>query len=91
MQKDNMNLNGLYAGFGKVIEGLEVVDKIAETEVKPAEDENSEASTPVNAPVIKSIRVETYGVDYGEPETVNTFDYYTWLMQQYNSSNSSSK
>ena len=91
MQKDNMNLNGLYAGFGKVIEGLEIVDKIAETEVKPAEDEKSEASTPVNAPVIKSIRVETYGVDYGEPETVNTFDYYTWLMQQYNSSNSSSK
>lgn len=91
MQKDNMNLNGLYAGFGKVIEGLEIVDKIAETEVKPAEDEKSEASTPVKAPVIKSIRVETYGVDYGEPETVNTFDYYTWLMQQYNSSNSSSK
>ena len=91
VQKDQSSLDGLYAGFGKVIEGLEVVDKIAETEVKPAEDENSEASTPVNAPVIKSIRVETYGVDYGEPETVNTFDYYTWLMKQYNSSNSSSK
>lgn len=90
MQEDNTNLNGLYAGFGKVTEGLEIVDKIAETEVQTATDENSEASTPVEAPIIKSIRVETYGIDYGVPETVDTFDYYTWLMKQYSSSSSSS-
>lgn len=83
MHEDNFNLNGMYAGFGKVIEGMDIVDKLAETEVEAAENENSEASTPVNAPVITSIKVETYGVDYGIPETLNTFDYYTWLMQQY--------
>ena len=93
MQEDNTNLNGLYAGFGKVIEGLDVVDAIAKVEVKAADDdtdENSEETsedevkeTPVNPPIIKSIRVETYGVDYGEVETVEPFDYYTWLMQNY--------
>ena len=83
MHEDNFNLNGMYAGFGKVIEGMDIVDKLAETEVEAAENENSEASNPVNAPVITSIKVETYGVDYGIPETLNTFDYYTWLMQQY--------
>lgn len=85
MQKDNTNLDGLYAAFGKVTddEGLAVVDKLAETEVKPAEGENGEASTPVTAPVITSIRVETYGVDYGTPETEKPFDYYSWLMQNH--------
>ena len=89
MHEDNFNLNGLYAAFGKVIEGMDVVDKIAETEVKPAESEKDEASTPVNAPVITKITVETYGVDYGLPETNDTFDYYSWLMKQYNNNNSS--
>ena len=95
MQADNYNLNGLYAGFGKVIEGMDVVDSIAKVEVTSGDedtDEETEAAedaetetgdTPVDPPVIKSIRVETYGVDYGEVETVDVFDYYTWLLQNY--------
>ena len=86
MNVDNDNLNGLYAGFGKVIEGLDVVDKIANVEVV-TRDSNAEEGLdkPVNPPVIKSITVETFGIDYGEPETMEPFNYYNCLMQQYSS------
>jgi len=82
MTEDNSSLNGQYAAFGKVIEGLDVLDKIKAVEVK-TEEGSSEASTPVNPPVIKSVRVETYGVNYGEPETIEAFDYQSWLMKKY--------
>jgi len=80
-------LDGLYTSFGKVVEGLDVVHKIEEVEVKAAEgseeDESAEVSTPVNAPKITSIRVETSGVDYGLPKTLEPFDYTSWLHSQY--------
>ena len=92
MNADNDNLNGLYAGFGEVIEGLDIVDKIANVEVVTRDENASEGvDKPVNPPVIKSIRVETYGVDYGTPKTVEPFNYYNWLMKQYSSSSSSNK
>lgn len=97
MTDDNPSLDGLYAAFGEVKEGMEIVKKIAETkvvyrssELKEGEDapkdENGNqiaSDRPVNPPVIKSISVETFGVDYGMPKTVEVFDYYTWMMQQY--------
>ena len=71
MTKENTSLNGYYAAFGKVIEGLDVVHQIENVEVKAAEGqenkENAEVSTPVNPPKVTSIRVETYGIDYGMP------------------------
>lgn len=89
MNADNDNINGLYAGFGEVIEGLDIVDKIANVEVVTRDENASEGvDKPVNPPVIKSIRVETYGVDYGTPETVEPFNYYNWLRSQYSSSSS---
>ena len=87
MTKENTNLNGYYTAFGKVIEGMDVVHKIEEVEVTVAEGqeetEGAEVSTPVNPPKVTSIRVETYGIDYGLPETLTPFDYNTWLYQQY--------
>ena len=86
MTEDNSSLNGYYAAFGKVIEGMEVLDKLNETKVEEAEDgaeDGAEASTPVDPPVIKSVRVDTFGVDYGEPETVTPFDYNSYLQQLY--------
>jgi len=70
--KDTASLNGSYAGFGKVIEGMDVVHKIEETEVKAKDGagENTEVSTPVNTVKIKSIKVETNGIDYGMPKTI---------------------
>lgn len=63
MHQDSPHLDGQYAGFGKVIEGIEVVDKIAETKTnrqdRPKKDIKIEKAT-----------VETYGVNYDEPETI---------------------
>ena len=61
MHKTSPHLDGAYAAFGKVIEGLDVVDKIAETATdysdRPLEDQ-----------VMKTVTVDTFGVDYPEPE-----------------------
>ena len=64
---DNISLTGSYTGFGKVIEGFDVLEKIASTKVKKADDDSTEESTPEKAPVITSIRVETVGIKYGQP------------------------
>lgn len=98
VHKDSTSLDGLYAGFGKVIEGMDVVDKIAnvqvhyrtgdlgENEEAPKDAEGNEISSdkPATDVVITSISVDTYGVDYGVPETMEPFNYYNWLMQYYN-------
>ena len=81
------SLDGLYAAFGKVTEGMDVVDKIANVEVETREtqtDSNSELTQdrPVNPPVITSIRVETYGINYGMPKTREPFDINSWYMSQ---------
>lgn len=97
MTEDNTSLDGLYAAFGEVKDGMEIVNKIANTEVYYRDSELKEGETapkdkdgneiksdmPKKAPVIETITVETYGVNYGVPETVDVFDYYTWMMQQY--------
>ena len=97
MTEDNTQLDGSYAAFGKVIEGMDVVEKIANVEVyyreseleegeeapKDAEGNKIQSDTPKKQPVIKSISVETYGVDYGVPETKDVFDLYSWMLQQY--------
>ena len=87
MTKENTHLNGYYTSFGKVTEGMDVVHAIEGIECTVAEGseetENAEVSTPVNPPKITSIRVETYGIDYGLPETLEPFDYMSWLYKQY--------
>ncbi len=87
MTKENNNLNGYYTSFGKVTEGLDVLHAIEGIEVTKAEgseeSEDAEVSTPVNPPVIKSITVETYGIDYKKPKTLKPFDYTAWLYSQY--------
>ena len=55
------HLDGQYAAFGKVIEGMDVVDAIAETRV----DWNDR---PRSVQKMKKVTVETFGVDYPEPE-----------------------
>ena len=61
--KDAQNLDGLYASFGKVIDGMDVVHNIENIET------NDE--TPNEPPVIKSIKVDTYGKDYELPVTID--------------------
>ena len=88
---DHTSLSGYYAGFGKVIEGMDVVKKIAEVEVKTNDDSetsgNTEKSIPTKDVKISSVTVDTFGVDYGMPETMTPFDYMKWLYSQYGLSN----
>ncbi|MBR5233650.1 MAG: peptidylprolyl isomerase [Clostridia bacterium] len=70
MHEDAPHLDGQYAAFGKVIEGLDVLDKIADAEVT-LNMSSGEMSTPVNKIIIESISVDTFGVNYAEPETLN--------------------
>ena len=55
------HLDGQYAAFGKVIEGIEAVDSIAETRT----DYNDRPRTPQ---VMKKVTVDTFGEEYPEPE-----------------------
>ena len=61
MHEDSPHLDGQYAAFGKLIEGEEVVDKICAVRT----DYNDKPRTPQ---VMKKVTVETFGVDYPEPE-----------------------
>ena len=63
MHKTSPHLDGSYAAFGKVIEGMDVVNRIAETEV----DYND---CPLVPQVIKSMTAETFEAEYPEPEKV---------------------
>lgn len=63
MHKKAPHLDGAYAAFGKITEGMDVVRKIAE----PAADYSDR---PLEKQVMKKVTVETFGEDYPEPETV---------------------
>ena len=88
---NHTNLSGYYAGFGKVIEGMDVVKKIAEVKVKKADNSvqtgSTEESVPTKDVKIKSVTVDTFGIDYGMPETMTPFNYMNWLYSQYGLSN----
>ncbi len=61
MHRTSQHLDGEYAAFGKITEGLEIVNRIAECKT----DYND---SPQEEKVMKTVTVETFGVDYPEPE-----------------------
>jgi peptidyl-prolyl cis-trans isomerase B (cyclophilin B) len=61
MHKTSPHLDGAYAAFGKVTEGMDVVNAIAETATDYSD-------RPLEPQVMKTVTVETFGVDYPEPE-----------------------
>ena len=78
MTKKTTSLDGYYTAFGKVIEGLDVVHKIEDAEVEKAEEEGAEESTPVDNIIITSVTVDTQGVKYEKPKTLEPFNIYSW-------------
>ena len=63
MHKDASYLDGQYAAFGKVIEGMDAVEEIATTQT----DYNDK---PYEEQVMQKVTVETFGVTYPEPKTL---------------------
>lgn len=61
MHKDAPHLDGAYAAFGKVTEGMDVVNKIAE-------ERTDYSDRPLKTQKIKSMTVDTFGIEYPEPE-----------------------
>jgi peptidyl-prolyl cis-trans isomerase B (cyclophilin B) len=64
MHKTSPHLDGAYAAFGKVIEGMDVVNAIAETVTDYTD-------RPVEEQKMKKVTVETFGVEYPEPKKNN--------------------
>lgn len=63
MHKTSPHLDGAYAAFGKVTQGLEVVNQIAETPTDYGD-------RPMTPQVIKSVTAETFGEEYPDPEII---------------------
>lgn len=61
MHRTSPHLDGAYAAFGRVTEGMDVVDRIAGTPTDYSD-------RPMEPQVMKQVTVETFGVDYPEPE-----------------------
>ncbi len=66
MHKNSPHLDGDYAAFGKIIEGMDIINKIAEVPTnysdRPTEDQ-----------VMETVTVECFGVEYPEPEKLREF------------------
>lgn len=61
MHKNAPHLDGEYAAFGKVIEGMDIVNNIAECDTDFGDK-------PLDPQVMKTVTVETFGEEYPEPE-----------------------
>lgn len=92
LTEDIPDYNGYYAAFGKVVEGIDVLEEIAASRVEKTttdeeiteNEEETVEEDDENVITIKSITVDTFGVDYGMPETVNYDENYEKVQQIYN-------
>ena len=95
LTEDEIGYDGTYSAFGRVVDGMDIIDEISKLELEKNTDSEGKETTGtgiVNAPVIKNVTVDTYGVDYGVPETEDAYDFeaiFNFLIQNYMQSQSS--
>ena len=66
MHKKSPHLDGDYAAFGKIIEGMDIINKIAETKT-------DRYDRPVEEQVMDTVTVDCFGVEYPEPIKLGEF------------------
>lgn len=66
MHKNSPHLDGDYAAFGKIIEGMDIINKIAEVPTNYSD-------RPTEEQVMETVTVECFGVEYPEPEKLREF------------------
>lgn len=85
LTKDARNLNGMYAAFGKVVEGMDIVERIYSLEKAAVENEETGETSSIekfaSMPKITKATVETFGINYGYPEVNKAFDYEGYMQQ----------
>ncbi len=90
MSDSSSQLNGLYAAFGRITEGLELLENLYNTGEIIVEDENSEHNHAEEIerfktyPIITSATIDTKGVNYREPKVMEIFDYDEYMYQVLN-------
>jgi len=95
LTEDEIGYDGTYSAFGRVVDGMDIIDTISKLELEKNTDSEGKETTGtgiVNAPVIKNVTVDTYGVDYGIPETESAYDFeaiFNFLIQNYMQSQNS--
>lgn len=89
LMSDNSSLNGMYCGFGKVVEGFDIIEKIynevaiAETETEQTEERAIQKFAAM--PVIANATIEKFGVNYEKPEIQKAFDIQAYMNELYGS------
>lgn len=97
--EEDSTLNGMYAAFGKVISGMDIIETLNSLPTQESDSSSSSTTSSSNSsikyfdgnyPVIASASIETYGVTYKTPKYAEAFDYNSYvsnLLLQYYSSN----
>ena len=89
MSDDASNLDGVYAGFGKVVEGMDVLEKIYNEVAVESDASKDETGIKKFAefPKVTAVTIDTHGIDYGMPEIHEMFDYTEFINQYISAQN----